>query len=392
MCPQRYKFEIIDRIPARKSSAALFGTHIHATLRFMFSQDPLFPTLDEVLTFYRENWPAEEKMPLAREEKDMYLAEGERMLKNFYAKNAPWNFLVVDLESKFEILIEDPKRGETHVLAGRIDRIDKTESGYEVIDYKTARRMPSQSEVDRNLQMSIYALGLKKRWPHIEEREVTLSLYYLKHGEKLSTRRTKEAIEATAFEVLKTIAEIEKKLRLGERFEPIPGPHCGFCPYKPICPAWKHLYRKEIRQPADGIKSQEEIDMALKEYFGLLKEKDQNEAKLAELKAKIRSYMESSGYDRVFSEEGYLSKSDQKRYRYDLEKVRAILEPLGKWELILAADEKKLKSLLSELPLEIQTEIAEARVLANQFTVISTTKKKIKFPSPTPEIEVEAEE
>lgn len=377
LCPQKYKFEVIDRIPAKKSSAALFGTHIHGTLRFMFSRDPLFPTLDEVIAYFRENWPSDEKMPLASEEKEIYLAEGERMLKNFYAKNAPWNFSVVDLESKFEVFIEDPKSHETHVLAGRIDRIDKIESGYEVIDYKTTRRMPSQADVDRNLQMSIYALGLQRRWPHVTSDEIQLSLYYLKHGEKLSTRRTAEATEATAFEVLKTIAEIQKKLATGDRFEPVPGSFCDWCPYKPMCPAWKHLYRK--KQEA-GIKNQEEIDVVLKEYFSVLKEKERDEARLAELKTRIRLYMEAAGYDRVFGEDGYLSRSEQKRYRYDLEKVRSILEPLGKWESILAADERKLKLILKELPLEIQSEIAAVRILTSEFTVMSASTKKIKPP------------
>lgn len=377
LCPQKYKFEVIDRIPAKKSSAALFGTHIHGTLRFMFSRDPLFPTLDEVIAYYRENWPIDEKMPLAPEEKEIYLAEGERMLKNFYAKNAPWNFSVVDLESKFEVFIEDPKSRETHVLAGRIDRIDKVESGYEVIDYKTTRRMPSQADVDRNLQMSIYALGLQRRWPHVTSNEIKLSLYYLKHGEKLSTMRTAEATEATAFEVLKTIAEIQKRLATGVRFEPVPGSYCDWCPYKPICPAWKHLYRKTKDM---GIKNQEEIDDALKEYFSILKEKERDEVRLAELKSKIRQYMESAGYDRVFGEDGYLSRSEQKRYRYDLEKVRSILEPLGKWEAILSADERKLKLILGELPTDIQSQIAEARVITSEFTVMSASTKKIKPP------------
>ena len=377
LCPKKYQFQELDRIPAKKSNAALFGTHVHSTLKYMFSQDPLFPTLDEVLSYFRENWPPPEKMEVTPEEKEIYLIEGERMIKNFYAKNAPWNFSVVDLESKFEVLIEDPQKKEIHVLAGRIDRIDKTESGYEVIDYKTSRRIPSQADVDRDLQMSIYALGLQKRWPHIASDHITLSLYFLKHGEKLSTKRTSEATAATTRDVLNTISEISGKIAAGERFEPVPGSYCDWCSYKPICPAWKHLYRKNKEA---GIKNQDEIDAALKEYFTLLKEKERDEARLTELKAEIRSYMEAQGYDRVFGPDGYLSRSQQKRYRYDFEKVRAILEPLGKWEEILAADDKKLKLLLKALPFEVQSEIEGAKVLTSEFTVLSASTKKIKPP------------
>lgn len=376
LCPQKYKFAVIDRIPARPNAAAVFGTHIHAALKYMFSKDPLFPTLDEVLNWFRENWPPPEKMEVSPEEKEIYLGEGERMLKNFYAKNAPWNFSVVDLESRFEVLIDDPKRGETHVLAGRIDRIDKTEDGYEIIDYKTARRMPSQDEVDRDLQMSLYSLGLQKRWPHLKPENITLSLHFLKHGEKLSTKRTPESTEATSRDVLKTICEIQKKINAGERFEPAPGAWCGFCPYKPVCPAWRHLYRNQ----ESGIGDQDALDAALNEYFALLKQVGTQEERLGELKTKIRGYMEVAGYDRVFGEDGYISLSRQKRFSYDFEKVHAILEPLGKWDEILTADDKKLKIILKGLPPEIQSQLDDAKILTREFSVLSASMKKIPKP------------
>lgn len=383
LCPQKFKFQELDRIPAKKSKAALFGTHIHSVLRFMFSRDPLFPTLDEVLQYLRENWPPQEKMDVTPEEKEMYLREGERMLKNFYAKNAPWNFPVVDLEARFEVLLDDPRRHETHVLAGRIDRIDKTDGGFEVIDYKTARSMPSQDEVDRNLQMSIYSLGLQKRWPHVKPEGITLSLYFLKHGEKLSTRRTPEATAETARAVLATISEIEEHISSGTRFLPVPGAQCSWCPYKPVCPAWRHLYRKQ--EP--GIKNQEEIDAALAEYFKVLRTQRENETRLTELKATIREYMEAERYDRVFGQDGYLARTIQRRYAYDFEKVRAILEPLGKWSEILTADEKKLSAILKGLPLETQSQIESARVLTREFIVLTASAKRIPPPeaaSPPP--------
>lgn len=376
ICPQKYKFREIDRIPEEKSKAAIFGSHIHSTLKYMFSQDPLFPTLDEVIDYFRENWPPPEKLKMPDEEKEIYQREGQRILKNFYTKNAPWNYSVIDLESRFEVLLEDPRRGETHILSGRIDRIDKTESGYEVIDYKTARAMPAQEKVDRDLQMSIYALGLQKRWPHIKPENITLSLFFLKHGEKLSTSRSPEAIAATTRDVLKTISEVESKLSSGERFEPVPGAYCSFCSYKPMCPAWRHLYKNQ----SSKFKNQNELDEALKEYFELLKEDRKNGARLVELKEKIKEFMEREGFDRVFGEDGYIARSRQKRFAYDFEKVRAILEPLGKWEEILTADDKKLKILLKALPLEVQAQIEEAKVLTKEFTVLTASAKKIKAP------------
>ena len=378
LCPQKYQFQEIDRIRAKKSKAAVFGTHIHTTLRYLFSQDPLFPTLDEVLDYFRANWPPAEKFDVSAEEKRLYQESGERIIRNFYAKNAPWNFAVVDLESHFEVLIEDARRRETHVLAGRIDRIDKVGDGFEVIDYKTSRTLPSQAKVDGDLQMSIYALGLQRRWPHVAPETITLSLYFLKHGEKLSTKRTADANAATQEDVLRTISEIQRKQETGERFEPVPGPHCGFCPYKPICPAWRHLYRNADAPPP----GEAEVQAAIREYFDIVKSERQAAKRLGELKDFIRSYMEREGFDRVFGDEGFLSRSVQKRFAYDFEKARAILEPLGKWEEVLLADDQKLRIVAKPLPPELQAAIEAAKVLVKEYTVIAASMKKIPRPEP----------
>ena len=261
-CPQKYEFQNINRIRVPKNREAIFGTLIHSTLKFMFTSNPLFPTLDEVIAHFRKNWPLREvfeaeskhdprKLALSGEGEKAYFEEGVKMLKKFYEKNAPWNFIILDLESRFEVMIADEKTGETHILAGIIDRIDKFADGkYEIIDYKTGKRMPSQDALNSDLQLSLYSLGLQKRWPHIKPGDITLSLYFLKHGEKLSTQPSVETTAKTKEHILKTIAEIQEKIKTGKEFEPMPSALCNWCGYRPMCPAWKHLYRKsEIRNP-----------------------------------------------------------------------------------------------------------------------------------------------
>jgi putative RecB family exonuclease len=384
-CPQRYKFQEIDRIRVPKSKEALFGTLIHETLKFMFQQDPLFPTLDEVVGHFRARWPAREILnkdsindPLKREwseeEEKMYFNEGVRMLKRFYEKNAPWNYSIVDLESHFEIVLQDEKTGETHILAGKIDRIDKlSDDTYEIIDYKTSKRMPAQEVLDKNLQLSLYSLGLQKRWPHIKAEDIKLSLYFLKHGEKLSTKIDTEGTEKTKENLLKTISEIQKHIASDKPFEPMPGPLCNWCGYKPMCPAWKHLYKK---QEAD-ITNQDDVKEKLKKYFELQKNKKNNEAELANLQKEIKEFMEKEGLTRVFGDDGYLSKKTVQRFGYDWDKIKSLLSPLGKWEEILKADETKLKHIMKEVPAEIRQQIEEIRSVQKEYTVLTSSNKKV---------------
>ena len=212
-CPLKFKFQEIDKIKAPKSIEAVFGNAIHSSLRFMFERTPLYPTLDEVIDFFSNRW-----QDLAGQNQNnndnkwdeqtiqAYFDDGIAILKKFYKTNQPWNFNVLDLESRFEVLIEDKKTNQSHILTGIIDRIDKTDDDcYEIIDYKTGRRMPPQNSVDQDLQMSIYHLGLIKRWPHLTPEKIKLSLYFLKHGEKIVTRRSPEQLEETKMLVINTI-------------------------------------------------------------------------------------------------------------------------------------------------------------------------------------------
>lgn len=383
-CPQKYKFQHIDHIRAPKSREALFGTLIHETLHFTFQRDPLFPTLDEVVAHFRTHWPSKEilakeslndplKFPWTDEEEKIYFEEGVRMLKKFYEKNAPWNFSVVDLESRFTISLTDEKTGKVHILAGIIDRIDKqTDESYEIIDYKTSKRMPSQQGIDENLQLSLYALGLQNRWPHLLAEDIKLSLYFLRHNEKLSTHPTQETIEHTKKRILETIREIETRMQESKAFEPMPGPLCNWCNYRPLCPAWKHLYRKKLNPL-----TKEDIDPKLTEYFMLKKTEKQNEKRIAEIQGDIKRYMEQEGVTRVFAAEGVITKKTIQRYAYDYEKIKSLLSPLGKWEEILKTDDTKLKRVMKEIPEDIRAAIEEARSVAKEYAVLATSEKKI---------------
>jgi len=385
-CPQRYKFQEIEKIRAPKSREAIFGSLVHDTLKFMFSQTPLFPTLNEVVGYFREHWPARESFlaeikndPMKRawseDEQKVFFEEGVRMLKKFYEKNAPWNYIVVDLESRFEVALADDKTGETHILAGVIDRIDKLpDDTYEIIDYKTGKRMPSQDALNRDLQLSLYSLGLQNRWPHLKPEDIKLSLYFLKHGEKLTARPAPDATEKIRRHILKTIAEIQEKIRDGKPFEPMPSVLCNWCGYRPMCPAWKHLYKNREA----GIPNQVEADKEINEYLGLKKSLQKAEKRLEELQDRIKTYMAREGLTRVFGDEGYLTQKTQQRYEYETEKVKALLSPFGKWEQVLDMDSAKLKKTLSEVPEDVRLAVEEARIVSKEYIVMTASLKKIK--------------
>ena len=380
-CPQKFKFQVIDKIKAPRSPEASFGSAVHGSLKYMFSHDPVFPTIEEVTAHFSENWKTSSFAPslaLTPEVSELYNKSGREMLKNFYKRNPPWNFSVVDTESHFEVLLTDEKSNKTHILAGIIDRVDKIGEGeYEIIDYKTNRRLPSQKTVDDNLQMSIYHMALMRRWPGLDPKKIKLSLYFLKHDEKMSSFRTPDKLSEIRERVIATIYDVEKRLS-NSNFPPNPSKLCDYCPYKSICPAWKHLYKKGETDSFDEATLQK----ALQEYFSLKDLANKNDDRLSELQEIIKSYMDTNGLERVFDERGYyISKKLQKRFKYDFDKVREILMTNGlenQWEGILSADDKKLKLILGALPYHIRKEIEEQKILHKEFTVLSASTKPVK--------------
>ncbi|PJE73172.1 MAG: hypothetical protein COV00_01190 [Candidatus Tagabacteria bacterium CG10_big_fil_rev_8_21_14_0_10_40_13] len=360
-CPLKFKYQQLDKIKTPKNIEAVFGNAIHSSLKKLFERTPLFPSLDEVIDHFQNNFAEKvESLNLEPDTIAAYTKEGITVLKNFYKKNPPWNFNVVELESRFSVILEDPENKETHILAGIIDRIDKHEENgaYEIIDYKTSKRMPSQDDTDKNLQLSIYNLGLLKKWPHLDPEKIKLSLYFLKHGEKAETKRTKEDLENTKTEILKTIREIEDLIKKEKEFIPTPSGLCDWCGYQKMCPMWRHLFQSQIsnlpatRDLAQRDKSQkDQIPALINKYLELDDQTSQNKRRLAEIKAQIDNFMSQEDITRVFGENAYFTRISQEKEVFDSKKAQEALKKMG-----------KLKEFLKK----------------RQFSTLRLTKKKIK--------------
>ncbi len=364
-CPLKYKYQHVDRIPEPKSKEAVFGTLIHAVMKYVHTPALLSPSVDQALDYFAKGWNSEvyeDEM-----EERAAFSQGVTIIQNYLAHNKPNDFTIVDLESRFAIEIGTEESGK-HIVSGIIDRIDKTADGYEIIDYKTTRKMPSQDKVDSDLQLSIYLRAFLERypkeWEHMDK--ITVSLYYLKHGVKLSSTRTKEQLERVDQTFLEVIKSIEEA-----KFEPILSPLCDWCGYQKICPLWKHKFAETRKLETEDVKT------AIGEYLDLKGKMSEEKQRLGKLQAMILDYMEQEGVDRVFDDQGIIGKSLRKTYKYDEEKLRALLEPLDKWESILKVDGIALRTILATLPSSVKESVESTKILDKESTSLSVKKNKI---------------
>ena len=321
-CPQKYKFQYIDNIKSPKRVEQVFGTVVHSALKYMFERGPLYPTPDEIINFYTEKWnTAAEKIhwknpDLKEKEEKMYFEEGLKIIQNFYKKNNPWNFNAVELESHFNVEIENNANpDEPHTLTGILDRLDKNPETdeYEIIDYKTGKKMPSQAMLEDNLQLGVYSLAISDRWKQVAPENITASLYFLKHNDKVSINISREKLEQVKKRILTIITEIEKRLE-SQEFEPTPGPLCDWCEFKKICPMFSHEYKVGKEETP----TEKEAALAVQEFLEIKEQEEKNKKRIAELRNTILTFMEEEKIGRVFGEKGYITKTEIPRTKFNL--------------------------------------------------------------------------
>lgn len=117
-----------------------------------------------------------------------------------------------------------------HSIQGVFDRVDRLgEDRYKVIDYKAGTVVPTQEDLDSDLQLSLYGLAFWKMTGSIPEE---LVLYHLRENAELSTARTQEDLEETERQILAAGDRMSRK----DGLNPRESGECKWCDYAEYCP------------------------------------------------------------------------------------------------------------------------------------------------------------
>lgn len=207
-CPMHYKLKYIYKIPTPMSASISFGISIHETLKNYYI-DPTSRKASRgsserlILDLYRKSFLEEGYEN--KKHKDLFYKKGEGYLLGFLKNAYDSKIKTIELEKDFKLKIS-----KDLTLGGKIDRIDDLGGGiYEVIDYKTGATIPTQKEVDKDLQLSVYSFAVSQMINVFPEK-IKLSLYFLDTQEKITTKRTSKQLEEVKKEILEIKKEIEK--------------------------------------------------------------------------------------------------------------------------------------------------------------------------------------
>ena len=343
-CPAKFRFQYEDKIPGRPSPALSFGDSLHQTLYHWHNRPvPVAPPLEELLEILDSVWVGD---GFASEAEELtYREHAQQVLTQYHRDNAPSFRIPAALEFRFHVEVEGVD------IIGTIDRLDRIPGGgYEIIDYKTNRRLPPMSSLHQDLQLSIYYLAAREIWGIDPER---LTLYFLRPGQRMTTTRTPQDADT----LRRKIAVIAERIAAG-KFEPRENPLCNWCDYQSLCPLFRHKYEKEQGDPAPRMTALAD------EWVELKRRGRRTYQRLDELAALINAFCEEHGYRRLYASDGSgIDRRPQHITAPDEEQLRRILEPMGLWERVLSVDTQKLQSLIESrsLPPDVEDAVLASR-------------------------------
>ena len=146
---------------------------------------------------------------------------------------------------------------------------------------------------------------------------------------------------------------------------------CDWCEFQRHCPYFKHKFKE-----AKIFFNDQDVKALIGEYTKLSAEVDERDKRLKEIKADMSKFMDQEGLERLFGEDGYITRQAIQRFKYDSETLRAILEPLGRWQDVLKVDDVKLKKVAKELPTEKRAKIESARKIDKEYKTLTLKKGK----------------
>ena len=222
-CPYSYRKVYIDRVKTPYKKYFSFGHSLHAALEDFYSGRLAYwlglkkPTKENLIAALRRRWKSEGYSP---EESAAAFEEGRELLENYYEVFAKDNFTPAwRVEPHFSF------SAGRHQVAGFIDRIHRNGGGFEIIDYKTHRRIPEKETLERDLQLPIYYIGCTE---YFRKKITAVSYIFLRHAKKVSYDVSRFDIE----KIKQRIGLIAERMAGESDFLPRRNSYCGSCDFK----------------------------------------------------------------------------------------------------------------------------------------------------------------
>ena len=158
-------------------------------------------------------------------------AEGVGYVRRYFEK--PINHMdILDVEREFRI-----KVGEFDVL-GYMDRIDKTDMGVNIVDYKSNRALYSRGDLDTSMQLAVYTLACRELYPWATT--ITAEMQMLRFGGMAQRATITTEVLSNTKDYLIAMG---RKTESDHTWEPNLNANCQYCEFRHVCPKFDEATR-----------------------------------------------------------------------------------------------------------------------------------------------------
>ena len=226
-CPERYRLRHVVGLPTPAHHSLSYGRALHAAVAWFHLQvaHGAMPSEAALIDEFRRAWLPEGF--LSREHEAARFAAGIRSLAQFRASQLQQPAPVVAVERPFELDLGGVR------IRGRMDRLDRDESGAVIIDYKSSdvrAQKRADEKARESLQLQVYAMAYQHQTGELPRE---MQLHFLDSGlighvapQPARLERARDALAGAAAGIY-----------AGE-FAARPNPvACGYCPFRQLCPS-----------------------------------------------------------------------------------------------------------------------------------------------------------
>jgi DNA helicase-2/ATP-dependent DNA helicase PcrA len=243
-CPLKYRYVHILRVPIRRHHTVVYGETLHRVVEHYLRRRAarLYTPLEDLLETYDREWRNEGFLTLAHE--TARRDAGREAIRRFWHEEEASGSRPSFVEREFGVSL--PGADGLTRLRGRWDRVDETEQGPVIVDYKSSDVRDverADARAEESLQLQIYALvwremhrrALPDGGPDPQDRPALparVELRFLETG--VVGRHAPTEADADAALLAVRAAAVGIRAR---RFQATPSYQaCRYCAYNQICP------------------------------------------------------------------------------------------------------------------------------------------------------------
>ncbi|HYI62754.1 MAG TPA: PD-(D/E)XK nuclease family protein [Acidimicrobiales bacterium] len=233
-CALAFRFSAIDRIPEPTTPAMAKGTLVHAALERLFALEPADRTVEAAVACLAAaaealRAPGREldELALPPEEEASFLADAERLVRNYFVLEDPRAIRPIGLELRLQVPVGDLQ------LVGIIDRLELDADGELVVtDYKTGKAPTDRYEQGKLGGIHFYSLLCEEMFGR---RPARVQLLHLNEPVAITAVPTDQSTRGLRTRV-GAIWDAVTRACAHDDFRPKPGPLCNWCSFQQWCP------------------------------------------------------------------------------------------------------------------------------------------------------------